>query len=96
MKAPIFLGYTKFRTLRKIHYPHLKNSIYLIGILIAIEIIKELPITLILRPFNFETFATKAYAYASQDLLEAAAIPALFYHILVNTFNILYFKIYTF
>ena len=77
-ESSYLLGYSKFRTLRKIHYPHLKNSIYLIGILIAIEIIKELPITLILRPFNFETFATKAYAYASQDLLEAAAIPALF------------------
>ena len=72
------LGYTKFRTFRKIHFTKLKNSIYLISILIAIEIIKELPITLILRPFNFETFATKAYAYASQDLLEAAALPSLF------------------
>jgi iron(III) transport system permease protein len=72
------LGYSKFRTFRKIHCPNLKNSIYLISILIAIEIIKELPITLILRPFNFETFATKAYAYASQDLLEAAALPSLF------------------
>jgi iron(III) transport system permease protein len=37
-----------------------------------------LPITLILRPFNFDTFATKAYSYASQDLLEAAALPSLF------------------
>ena len=72
------LGYSKFRTFRKVHFPNLKHSIYLISILIAIEIIKELPITLILRPFNFETFATKAYAYASQDLLEAAALPALF------------------
>ena len=42
------------------------------------EVIKELPITLILRPFNFETFATQAYIYASQDLLEAAALPSLF------------------
>ena len=56
----------------------MRNSIFLIGILIAIEIIKELPITLILRPFNFETFATTAYAYAAQDLLEAAAVPSLF------------------
>jgi iron(III) transport system permease protein len=72
------LGYSKFRTFRKIHFPNMKNSILLISILIAIEIIKELPITLILRPFNFETFATKAYAYASQDLLEAAALPSLF------------------
>jgi iron(III) transport system permease protein len=77
-ESSYLLGYTKFRTFRKIHFPYLKNSILLIGILIAIEIIKELPITLILRPFNFETFATKAYAYASQDLLEAAALPSLF------------------
>ena len=77
-ESSYLLGYTKFRTFRKIHLPYLKNSIFLIGILISIEIIKELPITLILRPFNFETFATKAYSYASQDLLEAAALPSLF------------------
>ncbi len=77
-ESSYLLGYTKFRTFRKIHLPYLKNSVFLIGILIAVEIIKELPITLILRPFNFDTFATKAYAYASQDLLEAAALPSLF------------------
>ena len=77
-ESSYLLGYTKFKTFRKIHLPYLKNSVFLIGILIAIEIIKELPITLILRPFNFDTFATKAYAYASQDLLEAAALPSLF------------------
>ena len=77
-ESSYLLGYTKLRTVRKIHLPYLKNSIMLIGILIAIEIIKELPITLILRPFNFDTFATKAYSYAAQDLLEAAALPSLF------------------
>ena len=77
-ESSYLLGYSKFRTFRKIHFPYLKNSIFLISILIAIEIIKELPITLILRPFNFDTFATRAYAYASQDLLEAAALPSLF------------------
>ena len=45
--------------------------------LISLEVVRELPITLILRPFNFETFATTAYIYASQDLLEAAAVPSL-------------------
>ena len=77
-ESSYLLGYSKLRTFRKIHLPYLKNSVFLISILIAIEIIKELPITLILRPFNFDTFATKAYAYASQDLLEAAALPSLF------------------
>ena len=76
-ESAYLLGYSKFKTFRNIHIPYLKNSIFLVGVLIALEIIKELPITLILRPFNFETFATKAYGYAAQDLLEAAAFPSL-------------------
>ena len=80
------LGYSKFKTFKNIHIPYLKNSILLIGILLAIEIIKELPITLIMRPFNFETFATKAYIFASQDLLEAAAAPSLFLIIIASFF----------
>ena len=59
-----------------------------VGILISLEIIRELPITLILRPFNFETFATTAYIYASEDLMEAAAAPSLFL-ILIASFFIL-------
>ena len=77
-ESAYLLGYSKFKTFTKVHIPYLRNSIFLISILIGIEIIKELPITLILRPFNFETFATTAYIYASQDLLEAAAAPSLF------------------
>ncbi|MDA9177921.1 iron ABC transporter permease [Candidatus Pelagibacter sp.] len=87
-ESAYLLGYSKFKTFTNIHIPYLKNSMLLIGILIAIEIIKELPITLIMRPFNFETFATKAYIYASQDLLEAAAAPSLFL-ILIASFFIL-------
>ena len=87
-ESAYLLGYSKFKTFRNIHIPYLKNSILLIGILISIEIIKELPITLIMRPFNFETFATQAYIYASQDLLEAAAAPSLFL-VLIASFFIL-------
>tara|TARA_B100000963_G_scaffold251009_1_gene219907 strand:+ start:808 stop:2421 length:1614 start_codon:yes stop_codon:yes gene_type:complete len=77
-ESSYLIGFSKIKTFTKIHLPYLKNSFLLIGILISIEIIKELPMTLILRPFNFETFATQAYIYASQDLLEAAALPSLF------------------
>jgi iron(III) transport system permease protein len=87
-ESAYLLGYSKLKTFKNIHFPYLKNSILLIGILLAIEIIKELPITLIMRPFNFETFATKAYIYASQDLLEAAAAPSLLL-ILIASFFIL-------
>ncbi len=77
-ESAYLLGYSKINTFSKIHVPYLKNNIILIVVLISLEIIKELPITMILRPFNFETFATQSYVYASQDLLEAAALPALF------------------
>ena len=87
-ESAYLLGYSKFKTFKNIHIPYLKNSMLLIGILIAIEVIKELPITLIMRPFNFETFATQAYIYASKDLLEAAAAPSLFL-ILIASFFIL-------
>ena len=73
----IFLK-NKLISSNEIHIPYLKNNIILIILLISLEIIKELPITMILRPFNFETFATQAYVYASQDLIEAAALPSLF------------------
>ena len=85
-ESAYLLGYSKFKTFKNIHIPYLKNSMLLIGILIAIEIIKELPITLIMRPFNFDTFATTAYIYASQDLLEAAAAPSLFLIIIASFF----------
>ena len=85
-ESAYLLGYSKFKTFTKVHVPYLRNSVFLISILIAIEIIKELPITLILRPFNFETFATTAYIYASQDLLEAAAAPSLFLIFIASIF----------
>ena len=77
-ESAYLLGYSKIHTFLKIHIPYLSTNIILIVLLISLEIIKELPMTMILRPFNFETFATQAYIYASQDLLEAAALPSLF------------------
>ena len=76
-ESAYLLGYSKSKTFLNIHIPYLRNSLLFVIILISLEIIRELPITLILRPFNFETFATTAYISASEDLLEAAAVPSL-------------------
>ncbi len=76
-ESAYLLGYSKSKTFSNIHIPYLRNSLLFVIILISLEIIRELPITLILRPFNFETFATTAYISASEDLLEAAAVPSL-------------------
>ena len=87
-ESSYLLGYSKRKTFTNIHIPFLRNSLLFIIILISLEIIRELPITLILRPFNFETFATTAYISASEDLLEAAAVPSLFL-ILIAAFFII-------
>ena len=77
-ESAYLLGYSKRKTFFNIHIPYLRNSLLFVIILISLEIIRELPITLVLRPFNFETFATTAYISASEDMLEAAAVPSLF------------------
>ena len=88
-ESAYLLGYSKRKTFFNIHVPFLRNSLLFIVILISLEIIRELPITLILRPFNFETFATTAYISASEDLLEAAAVPSLFLILIASIFIII-------
>ena len=85
-ESAYLLGYSKIKTFVNIHIPYLRNSVLFVAILISLEIIRELPITLILRPFNFETFATTAYIYASEDLLEAAAAPSLILILIASVF----------
>jgi len=88
-ESSYLLGYSKQKTFMNIHIPFLRNSLLFVVILISLEIIRELPITLILRPFNFETFATTAYISASEDLLEAAAVPSLFLILIATIFIML-------
>ena len=88
-ESAYLLGFSKRKTFMNIHVPFLRNSLLFIVILISLEIVRELPITLILRPFNFETFATTAYISASEDLLEAAAVPSLFLILIASFFIII-------
>ena len=88
-ESAYLLGYSKTKTFLNIHVPYLRNSLLFVVILISLEIVRELPITLILRPFNFETFATTAYISASEDLLEAAAVPSLCLIIIASFFILL-------
>ena len=88
-ESAYLLGYSKTKTFFNIHIPYLRNSLLFVVILISLEIIRELPIALILRPFNFETFATTAYISASEDLLEAAAVPSLCLIIIASLFILL-------
>ncbi len=71
------LGRTQFRAFIEIHLPLLKPSIIAASLLVLVDAMKELPVTLILRPFDFETLATRVFALASLGQFEFAAIPAL-------------------
>ena len=77
MSASRVLGHGYGASLRQIILPLLKSS-FLAGLmLVFVDIMKELPMTLLLRPFDFETLATHTYQFAKDEMLEQAALPAL-------------------
>lgn len=71
------LGRGPFATLIGVHMPLLRPAIGAALLLVFVDCMKELPATLILRPFDFDTLATLVYALVSLDQLEASALPAL-------------------
>ena len=71
------LGSSMENTIRRITIPLLSRFIFAGSILVFVDIVKELPMTLLLRPFNFETLATYTYQFAHDELMEQASMPAL-------------------
>ena len=71
------MGVGFFTGIRRLIIPLIYTNILVGGILVFVDILKELPITLLLRPFNFETLATYVYQYASDELLEESSFAAL-------------------
>ena len=77
MNASRCLGHGFGPSLRLVILPLLRGSMLAGGLLCFVDIMKELPITLLLRPFDFETLATYTYQFAKDEMLETAALPAL-------------------
>ena len=71
------LGANPTRALVRVHVPLIRPSVVTAALLVFVDTMKELPLTLILRPFNFDTLATFVYQYASDELLEECALGAL-------------------
>lgn len=71
------LGHSSLGVLSKVHLPLLRNSIFVGLLMVFVDVLKELPATLILRPFNFDTLAVRTYELASDERLTDAALPAL-------------------
>ena len=71
------LGAKPLSLIRRIHIPLLSQSLLVAAILVFIDVLRELPATLILRPFNFDTLATRIYWLASDERLAEASTAAL-------------------
>ena len=77
MSASRVLGQGYMDSIRQVIMPLLKSSFLAGMMLVFVDVMKELPMTLLLRPFNFDTLATYTYQFAKDEMLEVAALPAL-------------------
>ena len=77
MSASRVLGHDFGSSLRQVILPLLRSSLVAGALLVFVDVMKELPMTLLLRPFDFETLATFAYQFAKDEMLEEAALPSL-------------------
>ena len=77
MNASRVLGRSFGESLKAVILPLVRVPLLAGGLLVFIDVMKELPMTLLLRPFNYETLATYVYQFAKDELLEEAALPAL-------------------
>ncbi len=71
------LGLSPFGVLRRIHLPLMRGTVLTALLLVFVDVLKELPATLIMRPFNFNTLAVRAYEMAADERLPDAGAPAL-------------------
>ena len=71
------LGATPAAMLRRVHLPILRPSVLTALLIVFVDVMKELPATLIMRPFNFDTLAVQAHRLAADERLDGAAVPSL-------------------
>jgi iron(III) transport system permease protein len=71
------LGHGPMATFFKVHLPLIRGGVLIAVLIVFVDCMKELPATLILRPFNFDTLATYVYQFASDELIEQASLGAL-------------------
>jgi iron(III) transport system permease protein len=76
-EASTLLGITGVKLLRRIHIPILKNGLYAAAMLIFVDVMKEMPITLMTRPFGWDTLAVKIFELTSEGEWQRAAVPSI-------------------
>lgn len=77
-EAAVLLGARGATRLRRLHLPLLRGSLLAAAVLVFVDLMKELPITLMTRPFGFETLAVRVFEMAAEGEWERAALPSVF------------------
>lgn len=76
-EAALSLGESRFNIIKNVHRPLITGGILSATLIVFVDTLKELPATLVMRPFNFNTLAVRSYELASDELLSQAALPAM-------------------
>ena len=76
-EAATGLGCSWFGVLQRVHLPLLRGPLVVGSLLVFVDVVKELPLTFALRPFDFDTLSVRVFQYASDERLGAALLPAL-------------------
>jgi iron(III) transport system permease protein len=71
------LGTSPWGVLQRVHLPLLRGGLGCAAILVFVDVMKEMPATLLLRPFGYDTLAVRIWQLTSESFWEAAALPAL-------------------
>jgi iron(III) transport system permease protein len=72
------MNVSQIKTLTSVILPLIKNSLFASFIIVFIEVIKELPLTLVLRPFNYDTLAILSHELVNQSQIVESSVPAMF------------------
>ena len=84
-EASRILGHSPAQTLFRINLPLIRGTLFSVTMLVFVDILKELPMTMILRPVDFDTLATLAFGLASESRIQACALPSLMIIFLAGT-----------
>lgn len=84
-ESAYMLGSSKLKTLITVDLPMIYPGLITAFILVFVDVIKELPLTLILRPTNYDTLATSAYVYASNEMIQETSMPSLVLILIAST-----------
>jgi iron(III) transport system permease protein len=75
--AARLLGASGLRLIREVHVPILRNGLVTSAILVFVDVMKEMPITLMTRPFGWDTLAVKVFELTSEGEWQRAALPSV-------------------